>query len=63
MIYHVNHVCVFTVVALIILKYIPPQSGLCQRLDLIQYVSRTSYLILAMIDVIRFSKLEIDFLI
>lgn len=34
MIYHVNHVFVFTVVVLIILKYITPQNGLCHYLKI-----------------------------
>ena len=36
MIYHVNHVFVFTVVVLIILKYITPQNGLCQILSFLE---------------------------
>lgn len=34
MIYHVNHVFVFTFVVLIILKYITPQNGLCHYLKI-----------------------------
>ena len=34
MIYHVNHVFVFTVVVLIILKYITPKNGLCHYLKI-----------------------------
>ena len=41
MIYHVNHVFVFTVVVLIILKYITPQNGLCHYLKITECATFT----------------------